>query len=91
MGSDPVAADLDGSVLLVWADHGVTRMRLAPLAELADAANLEDLPRMDGPVLSRHLWVRRSVAIVAERTPIGMAAMRVDADGVRLLEVEQPD
>ena len=85
---DPTVADLDGRVLLVWAESGRTHMRLAPLGELANADDIDDLPSMEGPILSRHLWVRRGVAIVAERTTAGIGAMRVDENGVQTLRVE---
>lgn len=81
-GSDPVAVDLAGRVLLVWAEGGRTHARLAPLVELDRAADLPPLPQPASPVLSRHLYVRGGTAVLVYRTRgEGLVAVRIDARG----------
>jgi len=81
VGTDPVAVDLAGRVLLVWASEGRTHARLAPLVELHAAEDLPPLPQPVGNVLSRHLYVRGGTAVLVYRTGEGLSAVRIDSTG----------
>jgi len=88
-GTDPMVASLAGQVLLVYRGDDGTRMRLAPITEIAETADLEVSSDGDAPVLSRALFARGGAAIVTIRSTIGVRALRVDATGtVAELRVE---
>lgn len=80
-GTDPMAADLAGRTLLVWAAEDGTRARLAPLVELGTARDMGPLHDARLHVLARRLYVRGGVAVVVLRTAAGLSALRIDAGG----------
>lgn len=87
-GTDPVVASIAGQVLLLSAGENGTRMRMAPVAAIDDAPDLDVPPDGDFPVLSRALYARGGAGIVTLRTSTGVRALRVDATGdVRALPV----
>jgi hypothetical protein len=77
-GTDWMAADLAGQVLLVWASDGGTRARLGPLATIGREGDLGPVHDEDLPVLARRLFVRGGVAIVTVRTAEGLYGFRID-------------
>jgi hypothetical protein len=80
-GSDPMVASIAGQVLLVHTGDDGTRMRLAPITEIATARDLEVPPDPDVAVLSRSLFARGGAAIVTLRSSLGVQALRVDTTG----------
>lgn len=89
-GSDPVALDLAGKVLLVWASDTGTRARLAPMTDLDGGTSITSFEAPGTRVLARRVEVRRSTAVVLIRTDHGLIAYRVDPQGeVRQLDVRE--
>jgi hypothetical protein len=89
-GSDPVAVDLAGKVLLVWGSDSGTRARLAPMTDLDGGTTITSFEAPGVRVLARRVEVRRSTAVVLIRTDHGLVAYRVDAEGaVRQLDVRE--
>jgi hypothetical protein len=89
-GSDPVAVDLAGKVLLVWASDTGTRARLAPMTDLDGGTSITSFEAPGTRVLARRVEVRRSIAVVLVRTDSGLVAYRIDPQGaVRQLDVRE--
>jgi hypothetical protein len=80
-GADPVVAGIGEEVLLVLADRSRTRLRLAPIAELARAPEFgPPVPPVGAAVLARHVWAVDDSAVLLVRTTTGTDVFRISPD-----------
>ncbi len=77
-GTDAIAVDLAGRALVAWSASDGTRLRLAPLTELADAADITHVHDPALHVIARRLFVRGGAAVLTLQTDAGTYGLRID-------------